>query len=274
MKIHSISIAKPYQGQVNEDAVIAKENLIAVSDGAGGGGIYAERWSKYLVDCLPCKPLRSFEELDAWIDGIWEPFYNECEELAKREGGLLLDKFYDEGSFATLAAIWIDGNKAHWMTYGDSVAFCYNPATEELSHSFTKLEDFNRPPYLLNYNNPLQQEGCKCGDFDIDDNNILFCATDAQAHYIIMMYELQHEEKFADEIKSAIEAGTKLSGLVITASSLQRDFYKDVLLKLLHCKSKCIFKSHIGRLLKDKLIALDDYSFAYCHIINRKKEKR
>lgn len=172
---HYVSIAKPYQEQVNEDAAIARENMMAVSDGAGGGGIYAERWSRYLVDQLPSTPLRSFDELDQWIDNIWEAFYNECEGLAKQEGGLLLDKFYDEGSFATLAAIWIDGNKAYWIAYGDSVAFCYNTATGKLTHSFTELVDFNKPPYLLNYNNPLQKDGCRCGVFDIDDNSIRFC---------------------------------------------------------------------------------------------------
>lgn len=274
MRTHSVSIAKPHQEQVNEDAAIAKENLIAVSDGAGGGGIYAERWSKYLLNRLPATPLRSFEELDLWIDGIWEPFYNECEGLAKREGGLLLDKFYDEGSFATLAAIWIAGDKAPWLAYGDSVAFCYNTATCNLTHSFTKLSDFNRPPHLLNYNSPLHPEGCKCGDFDIDDNCILFCTSDALAHYIIMMYELQHPETFADEIRSAIEAETKLSGLILAASSMMCDFYNDVLLKLLNCKSKCIFLSHMGKLMKNKLIALDDYSFAFAKMSHPQKQKR
>lgn len=261
MKAHSISIGKPNQGQVNEDAATVRSNLIAVSDGAGGGGIYAERWSKYIVEQLPSTPIHSFEELDAWIDGMWEPFYNECEVLAKQAGGLLLDKFYDEGSFATVAAIWLDGDKAHWMTYGDSVAFCYDTVRGELKHSFSQIVDFNCPPYLLNYNNPLSAEGCKCGDFDVDDNCVLFCATDALAHYIIMMYELQHREAFSDEIKSAIEAGTKLSNLILVATPLQRDFYKEVLLKLVHCKSKCIFASHLNRLLREKLIALDDYSF-------------
>ena len=41
----------------NEDAVIAKDHLIAVSDGAGGGGVFADKWSKYLVDHLPDKPI-------------------------------------------------------------------------------------------------------------------------------------------------------------------------------------------------------------------------
>lgn len=272
MKTHSVSIAKPNQGQVNEDAVLARGNLIAVSDGAGGGGIYAERWSKYLLDHLPDTPLRSFEELDQWIDGIWEPFYNECETLAKQEGGLLLDKFYDEGSFATLAAIWIDGNKAQWLAYGDSVAFCFNTATGKLSHSFTKLADFNQPPFLLNYNNPLQPEGCKCGAFDIDDNCILFCASDALSHYILMMYELQHQDEFSEDIKKAKEEGTRLSGLILAASPQRCDFFDDVLLKLIHCKSKCIFSSHMSRLLKDKLVALDDYSFVYTKISNYKRK--
>ena len=115
---------------INEDAAIANDTkkFIAVSDGAGGGGVYADRWSKYLVDNLPSIAIKSFEELDQWIGSIWEPFYNECELLAKQVGGLLLDKFYDEGSFATLVALWqSSSDKCLWIAYGDSVAFCYNP---------------------------------------------------------------------------------------------------------------------------------------------------
>ena len=52
MKTFAISIGKPEQGYINEDAVIAKENIIAVSDGAGGGGLFAERWSAYLLNHL------------------------------------------------------------------------------------------------------------------------------------------------------------------------------------------------------------------------------
>ena len=121
--MRSISIAKIGEGLINEDAAKATEKWIAVSDGAGGGGVFADLWSKYLVDHLPGEPIMDYQTFDAWIDGIWEPFYNECEEIAKREGGMLLNKFYNEGSFATLVAVWKDG---HWMSYGDSVAFCYN----------------------------------------------------------------------------------------------------------------------------------------------------
>ena len=41
--------------KLSEDAVLARNGLIAVSDGAGGGGVFAECWSQYLVDHLPDK---------------------------------------------------------------------------------------------------------------------------------------------------------------------------------------------------------------------------
>jgi len=224
MKSLCSSIPKIDQGSINEDAAIATSNRIAVSDGAGGGGIYAEKWSRYLVDKLPETPIRSFAELDQWIDGIWEPFYDECEQLAKQEGGMLLNKFYDEGSFATLVAIWVDNDKAHWIAYGDSVAFCFNTKTGELTHSFTKLQDFNKPPYLINYNIELKEAGFKQGTFDIDSDCRLFCASDTLSHYIIMMYELAHRKRFEAELTDALNAQTRNSTYIEAAETMKIDF--------------------------------------------------
>ena len=58
--MRAISFAKFEEGIVNEDAAIARKDVIAVSDGAGGGGVFAERWSKYLVEHLPEKPIKSY----------------------------------------------------------------------------------------------------------------------------------------------------------------------------------------------------------------------
>ena len=144
-----LSIAKLGENLVNEDAAKATQEWIAISDGAGGGGVFADRWSKYLVEHLPDKPITDYTTFDGWIDGIWEPFYIECEMLAKQEGGMLLNKFYDEGSFATLVAIWKDGR---WVSYGDSVGFCYNKNTGILQHTFGQIVVFNDSPYLINCN--------------------------------------------------------------------------------------------------------------------------
>lgn len=259
-----MSIAKIGQGQVNEDAVRADGSLIAVSDGAGGGGIYADLWSAYLVGNLSQTPITSFSGLDGWMEAIWEPFYNDCEERAKNAGGMVLNKFYDEGSFATLAAAWLDGSdRCRWMAYGDSVVFHYDMASGRLEHSFTRLSDFNRPPYLLNCKDATKEAGFRCGSFLLTEDSVVFCATDALSHYILMMYELCHRDEFHAELDEACSAGTRLATFVNTASAHKTDFQKDVVLKLKNCVGhRQNFRRHLEALLKRGLIAPDDYSFA------------
>lgn len=258
--MRALSIHKFEEGVVNEDAAKATQRWIAVSDGAGGGGVFADLWAKRLVDNLPDEPIIGYGVFDQWIDGIWEPFYNDCEELAKVEGGMLLNKFYDEGSFATIAAVWKDGN---WMSYGDSVAFCYNRASGRLQHSFGRIVDFNNPPYLVNCKEPTNEKGFKCGKFEFYKNNVMFVASDALAHYIIMMYEVANKEEYKDELQEAINAQTKDSNFIMTALGMKMvDFAKDVIDKLLNCKNAGFLKKHLQKLRKNGLIAHDDYSIA------------
>ena len=258
----AISIAKLNENLVNEDAAIAKDSLIAVSDGAGGGGVFADMWSRYLVDNLPDTPFVNFKAFDKWMDQIWEPFYNDCEEKAKTEGGMVLNKFYDEGSFATLVAVWKNG---HWVSYGDSVAFCYNKKTGELQHSFGSIVDFNNPPYLVNCKDPTDKAGFKSGLFEITGDSLVFTASDALSHYIIMMYEIAHRNLYSSEIQNAIDAQTKDSNFIKTALVQKKiDFDKDVICKLLNSsKNSWNFKRHIESLRKKGLIAHDDYSIAF-----------
>ncbi len=256
--MRAISLAKFEDGIVNEDAVIARENAIAVSDGAGGGGVFAERWSQYLVNHLPEKPIKSYKEFDKWIDSIWEPFYNECEEEAKKIGGLFLNKFYDEGSFATLVAVWKNGA---WISYGDSVAFCYNKKTGEFQHSFTRLADFNNPPYLINCKDPLDKKGFRTGKFIVDDDCIVFAASDTLAQYILMMYEVAHRDWYGEELILAVDAQTKNSNFLKSAMRLRKiDFAKDVIQKLENCQYPNQLRLHIERLKRWGFIGHDDYS--------------
>lgn len=257
--MRAITIAKEWDIP-NEDAVKATPKWIAVSDGAGGGGVFANLWSKYLVEHLSDKPIKSFKSFDNWIDGIWEPFYNDCEKKAQKEGGMLLNKFYDEGSFATLVAVWITGQ---WISYGDSVAFCYNRKTGLLQHSFTRLVDFNKPPYLINCKDPLNRKGFRHGKFEIDEDCMVFAASDALAHYILLRYMVANKDRFTDELSEAIKAQTKNSNFIKTALRLRkRDFAKDVIQKLDSCRYKILLGTHIERLKKMGFIGYDDYSLA------------
>lgn len=266
MILRCISIGKPEEGCLNEDAVLAKDNILAVSDGAGGGGLYAERWSRYLLDHLPATPMCTSEDLDNWIESVWEPYYNICEEDAQRQGGLFLNKFYEEGSFATLAVAWKCSDGCYkYLAYGDSVVFHYNQVTDVLEHSFTTLKDFNHPPYLINCKDEIKKDGCVCGEFMISSGSIVFVCTDALAHYVMMMYDICHEGN-RQELIDALTVHSKNENFIRAALSIKTiDFGQDVLLKLIKSsKNSANFIRHIMRLYKDCLIALDDYSFA-CH---------
>ncbi|MGL4993036.1 MAG: hypothetical protein ACRC6R_02705 [Bacteroidales bacterium] len=264
--IVTCSIAKFEDGVISEDAVMGMESMIAVSDGAGGGGIYAERWSKYLVERLPFNPLRSFEEMDEWIASIWEPFYNECEEDAKVLGGMLLDKFYDEGSFATLAVAWRNSpSSCCWMSYGDSVVFHYDAEERKLEHSFSSLADFSSAPYLINSKDELSKDGFRSGEFKLGAESTVFVATDALAHYLLMMYELSQGDVFEQEWQSILYGHTRQCQLLQSAKAIKGPiyFHDKVLKKLINsAKLEHDFKHHLSALKKKGVLAHDDYSFA------------
>ena len=59
-----ISIPKIEESAINEDAVNVSENFVAISDGAGGGGVFADLWSQYLVDHITTEPISDFRSFD------------------------------------------------------------------------------------------------------------------------------------------------------------------------------------------------------------------
>lgn len=264
MKGIATSIAKEAD-ITNEDAALATGKMIAVSDGSGGGGVFAECWSAYMLKWLPDNPMMSYKALDGWIDEIWEPFYRTSEEKAKAIGSMLLNKFYDEGSFATLVAVWkVSDKECQWMSYGDSVAFCYNQRTGKLQHSFGRLTDFNQPPYLISCKDKLDEKGFSCGVFKTDKDCLVFAASDTLAHYILMMYEAANRKRFEEELLEAVDAHSKNSNFVRTALGQKTvRFQQDVLDKLISSmKNRANFRRHIDRLRRQGLIGYDDYSLA------------
>lgn len=264
MKSRGVSIAKINDTVANEDSFFSSEQCIAVSDGAGGCGLFANEWSKYLIEHLPKnEPITSYQELDEWVDGIWEPFYNEHEERAKCGDGILLNKFYNEGSCATVAAAWMSSDvECSWMAYGDSVVFHYSRKTVTLEHSFTKLSDFSNPTRLVSCKDPLEEEGFKSGVFSLDDSSIVFAASDALSHYILMMYELSKCLDYREELAEEYMKQSGNSQLLKTAENLKFDFEKDVIDRLLDAsESESSFRTFIEKLYGNGVIDMDDFTF-------------
>ena len=173
---------------------------------------------------------------------------------------MLLNKYYDEGSFATLVVVW---NTGQWISYGDSVAFCYDKENGKLQHSYGRLVEFNNPPYLINCKDPLNEHGFKSGLFDIQHDSIIFVASDALAHYILMMYEVAHQDEFESELQEAISAQTKDSNFIKATMGMKKvAFEKHIVNKLLKINNKWNFEQHLRSLRKKGLIGHDDYSLA------------
>ena len=261
-----VSIAKFNDHVANEDAFCSSDTCIAVSDGAGGCGLFANEWSEYLVKHLPKdKPVVSFKELDEWVDGIWETFYNEHEERAKEGDGILLNKYYNEGSCATIAAAWITGEKkCKWMAYGDSVVFHYSKETGVLEHSFTKLSDFSNPPRLVSCKDPLEEEGFSSGDFYLDESSVVFAASDALSHYIMMMYELSKSKEYGAELAEEYLKASGNSQLLKTAEMLRLNFTNKVIVKLLQVSdSQLTFEEYLKKLYRQGVIDIDDFTICW-----------
>ena len=260
-KIIGMTTPKWNDRGVNEDALSVSQDRIAVSDGAGGCGVFANEWSQYLIDHLPTAvPLASFAELDDWVDGIWEPFYDAHERKAKEGDGMLQTKFYNEGSCATLAVAWRTGrNRWAWMAYGDSVVFHYNRRTGRLEHSFTRLSDFTNPPHLVSCKDPLEESGFRGGTFDTDADSIVFAASDALSHYLLMRYELAHPDSYREELGEALSAQTANAQLLRVASSQAFDFEQDVLTPLFRsAASETSFSDYLQSLWQQGVLDVDD----------------
>ena len=261
-----VSIAKFNDHIANEDAFYSSDTCIAVSDGAGGCGLFADEWSKYLIKHLPKdNPIVSFKELDEWVDGIWETFYNDHEKRAKEGDGILLNKYYNEGSCATIAAAWITGEqKCKWMAYGDSVVFHYSKDTGVLEHGFTKLSDFSNPPRLVSCKDPLEEEGFSCGDFYLDESSVVFAASDALSHYIMMMYELSKSKEYGAELAEEYLKASGNSQLLKTAEMLRLNFTNKVIVKLLQVSdSQLTFEEYLKKLYRQGVIDIDDFTICW-----------
>ena len=263
MKSSAISIGK--DSNYNEVAVMAHDNVISVSDGAGGGGLFADKWAQYLLAKLPTKPINSFISFDNWIDSIWENFYSSQERIAKNLAPIALNKFYTEGSFATLAAIWKIEETVYWISYGDSAIFCYDYDSHELFCSVNKLVEFNDAPHLISTNNPLIMDGFKYGTCSASSSKVFFCASDALSFYILASYYFHKGDKNNKQLMEVINSCSKNANIVrniITNKSL--DFENDILNKLQRAsRNKHNFTLHMMRIFRAGLIAHDDYSICF-----------
>lgn len=143
---------------------------------------------------------------------------------------------------------------------GRKTAFITHVDTKRLEHSFTRLNDFSKPPHMINCKEPLEEEGFRAGVFALGEDSLVFAASDALSHYIMMCYELAHCGDYYQELLDERNSGTTNGQLLAVAEQMPMDFDKVIDDLLASLESAEGFESHLLSLQGLGVLDKDDYS--------------
>lgn len=265
----------------NEDFALIDANhnksslFYAVSDGAGGCGVYCKEWAKYLAIKVPKNPqlINQSKSID-WFYKISKGFYEEV--IAKQDlSDLVLQrKVFKEGSYATLVVCWIDKNtdKLFYSSIGDSCLFYFEKQNEiyqlKAISSLNQQDDIDDSPNLLNWNIEIKQQ-LPFDSFEIENDFKLILASDSLSKWILlsiaildfsMISEIHFNKNFINSLQNKKQENRKTN--IQVGSNLKDlnglfDFLKTA------SKDKDVFKQSMTNLYENSEIEIDDYSLIY-----------
>lgn len=200
MKCYAQTLTK-FGEKNNEDSFAIHDNFYVLSDGAGGLGMFAKEWADTLTHNL--KHFTDFNTLETEIHQLKIQFYEKQENFLEHHREYFADKFFTEGSAATLVLAGCIENSIHLISYGDSGVFAYNKQTKSLTTNLN-ADILSSYPELIN-----------CISSNIHSNkwyhkvlclakvDYLILASDAVAQYLRLVYAVNHNEKdFLEQLYS------------------------------------------------------------------------
>jgi hypothetical protein len=246
----------------NEDNFICSLPIVVVSDGAGGTGLFADKWSEYLCNYVSQSPIKNFQDLCNWQESIWEDFYKKYKTIAEEKG--IGGKFLEEGSSATFVALWEETNQLHWCTYGDSVMFHFRKK-ELLFANIQNPNQFNESPFLLNWKDTPDNRGFQSGIRIPKKGDKIIILTDTLAQYLLIAYLVCNKSKTNNTmLENLMQSGTRLASTcneMIRQDYKNLDFTKDILSPIQNSlDTKEDFEKYTQEIYKKGLLGLDDYS--------------
>ena len=261
----------------NEDAFAYVEDhffdKIAVSDGAGGAGIYCKAWANHLVQNQRNKPFDSKINAEEWFLSISESFYKENIEAINKMDPFILEKFIKEGSYATLFFAWWNKEKnvLHYVGIGDTTLFVfrkdkikYKPILITPINEQNSLDDF---PKLLNWNKGLNYD-LSMLEIELKSDDVLIICTDSISRWIIyhlMVIETFETQKILGEsIVKSIDSN-KLQNIKLSNSFKN---LSDMLLKIENTvnKSETFFKNELEKSINGNVLEKDDFTIFFKRI--------
>lgn len=262
------SISKPdEQGRKCEDKfhVLEEENILLLSDGAGGVGVFADEWADFLVKGFSKNALKDQNTFANHLHSLKLLFYQQKEVFLDDNPSEFSDTFFMEGSAATLVVISIDtdANEMDCCAIGDSCAMLYRPATNELKWNIEGLSTFTQHPHLVNCADPSINENAIIETkWKYQSGDLLLMATDALAQWLMIEYLTKKEiaSPMLNELLSQPFATANYIHTIANSHDCKRPFGE--LVEGLWCRLQD--KTDFGAYLLNKMqrghLAPDDYT--------------
>jgi hypothetical protein len=261
----------------NEDDIAYLQNplfdIIAVSDGAGGAGIYCKLWAIYLVNNQLDKPFNSKKNAEEWFLSISESFYKENIESISKMDPFILEKFIKEGSYATLFFAWWnkETNVLHFTGIGDTTLFVfrkekeiYNPILLTPINEQNSLDDF---PKLLNWNKKLNYD-LSIKEISLQSNDIIIICTDSIARYLIYQLIILVPTEMQDLLGESIIKNIDNDKLETFKLYSNYENVSELLSKLEETLDRGLefFKKVLDKQIKVNLLEKDDFTIVFKRI--------
>jgi hypothetical protein len=258
----------------NEDAmnyIVSKDfDKIAVSDGAGGAGIYCKSWAEHLVKNQPDNPFVDEVTANEWFLKNSESFYKENIETINKMDSFIIEKFIKEGSYATLVFVWWNKltNILHYSGVGDTTLFVfrknitdYKPILITPIDVQNSLDDF---PKLLNWNKEINFD-LTAKEIELRIDDIILICTDSIArwiiYYLIILDTTETQKILGDTIFKNIDKD-KLESIKL---SNQFKNLSELLFKLKNTvnKSEPFFKKELEKQINLDHLEKDDFTIIF-----------
>jgi len=164
-----------------------KSFKLAMSDGAGGAGIYCKDWAQKLVDYQPDSiHMKSKFDWDNWYLSLCDSFFRSISKNLP-DDIFIREKFTNNGSYATLLYLWRDNSNLYFIGTGDTTLFLFKTSQESyipsIIYPINNQKTINSNPYLLNWNMKFPE--IQLQRVEISEGDVIICATDSIARWII-----------------------------------------------------------------------------------------
>ena len=256
----------------NEDAIAIRENndfmLFAMSDGAGGIGIYCKEWADYIVKNQPDYPIDSNKDSKLWFQEMSKSFYEYMKPRVNYDNIFIGERFDCEGSYATLLYLWVcKTEKTFYLSgVGDTTLFYFKTNKDDLSISLiepiSKQLSLEDNPELLNWQKSL--------DYSLESKGVIYengdtiiIASDSLSRRIIYQLLLLNQNLAEQCLNKNINKTYNrdfLEYLKLNQEIFKTSDFIDYLRKLIN-KDIDSFRKELVKWIERNELENDDYSF-------------